>query len=467
MSIKVGRDIFTYGIGELIFKLLPILILPFIVRNLDQAEFGAAELMLTIMNSFIIFLCFGSGSAIHRYYNDPKFSLKERSEIISTSFLFVIFITTLSLAILFLFYDYLILKLNLYTFKDYKLIFALFIIFSIFGQLTLDVIRIRGEPLQYLLVAGLARIGGGLLCLVFVVFLSFGVKGYLSAPIIATASALIVGILLIRSDLSASFKWNSLRKIVSYGWPFALLAPLQWLISGLDRYLIASDAGLATLGSYAMAAKIATMIGLMFASILSAWGPSAARLQAISKSNFLALHKMVFYGCLTAFFATCLLLHWFSNWGIILLFSEIYSESHYYVLPLVIGSSLPMVSATLYTYISLSGKTYTYILINIAGGGLALILNLILINRIGALGGAISSALVGISIFLLNYFAAVKYGFSRFTTYELLSFALGITTVFTLATTSKYEIFLIILNSIVILYFLMRFFSSLKKVREL
>lgn len=466
MKTRLGKDIIIYSGGEFLFKLAPLVSLPFIVRHLGPSDFGAADLLLSIINSFVIFLCFGVGSAIHRYYNHPEIDQTEKSAIISTGFVFALALTSIFFCFYFYFYDRVLESLGLQSLHKLKYIIASFIIFSVFTQLILDVIRIQGKSRNYLITAGIARAGASLLCLLFVVSFSMGLYGYFSAPALAMFLAIIIGIAIIKSEFSSGINTSALVKIVLYSWPFALLAPMQWLISGLDRYLISDTAGLTALGSYAIAAKVATIIGLFFSSVLAAWSPSAIRHQGAPKKTFISLHCMMLYGCVSAFFALCTFLYFFSEWAVIFLFSQTYSESEQYILLLVIGSALPMVSATLYTYISLSGKTYLYLFINLLAGLLALIANIFLIEHFGASGGAMSSATVGFAIFLLNYIAAAKLGFSIPIFYPALMFFLGLSSIIFLSSKPAHDSAALIVTLISFLYFFIKFIIATNAVRN-
>lgn len=466
MTSRVGKDVILYSAGEFLFKLAPLASLPFIVRSLGKNEFGAVDLILSIINTLVIFLCFGVGSAIHRYYNFPGISNTERAEIVATGFSFSLVLTCIFFCFYFYFYDQLIDHLSLQYLPDLRYILAAFLFLSIFGQLILDVIRIQGSVGNYLLTAGIARIGSSLLSLVFVINLGMGLQGYFAAPTLAMLFAVFVSIYLIRKAFILKFKLSTLIKIVRYAWPFALLAPLQWLISGLDRYLIADYSGLEALGDYAIAAKVAAIVGLAFASILAAWSPSAIRQQGASAERFLSLHCMIFYGCISIFFATCFFLYWFADWAIVLLFSKTYSDSGQYILLLVIGGSLPMVSATLYSYISLSGKTYLYLLINVLGGVVALITNMVLIGAIGTIGAAVSSAIVGLTLFILNYVIANRLGFRVPTLYSSLVFFLGLSSVFFLCFSPKNNAIALTAILFSFLFFLKLFISAMGTVRR-
>lgn len=162
------------------------------------------------------------------------------------------------------------------------------------------------------------------------------------------------------------------------------------------------------MGGYALAAKFSFVGVALFSAFLAAWGPAAFRYRNSGEAVFRVVHELV-YACLTfVFFLGLASVAGLGRWFFDVLFPAGYSGSVVYLVLLVYGAVVPLISASQFAYISLSGRTHVFLIITFIGGVGSLFLNYILIGLFGGVGAAIAVALVGVVLFYLNLFFCIK-----------------------------------------------------------
>lgn len=409
--VKAYRDMALYASAELLFKATPVVIVPFLLRAISPSEFGMMELFLTVFAGFLGMLGLGAGSAIHRYYYDEGYVECDRQSIIVSSLFCVLISSVFFSIIFFLVFDGFVAYLDVTVDRETKLCLYAYALFSLYSQVLLDLVRVGRRVASYLLAAGVSKILGPILALLFVVYFSAGPSGYFLALALAAAAGFFAAFYFAFPLLSGGVaRRKNILLVLAYGWPFAMMAPLQWAISGFDRFFLAKEAGLEVMGGYALAAKFSFVGVALFSAFLAAWGPAAFRYRNSGEAVFRVVHELV-YACLTfVFFVGLASVAVLGRWFFDVLFPADYSGSVVYLVLLVYGAVVPLISASLYAYISLSGRTYVFLIITLIGGVGSLVLNYILIDLYGGVGAAAAVALVGGLLFYLNLFFCFKSG---------------------------------------------------------
>lgn len=409
--VKAYREMALYALAELLFKAAPVVIIPFLLKVISPSEFGVIELFLTVFSGVLGVLGLGAGSAIHRYYYDESYVEDDRQSIVASSLFCVVLASFFFSIIFFLMFDDFVAYLGVKVDQDFKLFLYGYALFSLYAQVLLDLVRVGRGAASYLLAAGVSKILGPIFALLLVVYFSTGPASYFLALALAAVAGFLAAFYFSLPLLKGVVvRRKNILLVLIYGWPFAVMAPLQWSIAGFDRFFLAREAGFEIMGGYALAAKFSFVGVALFSAFLAAWGPAAFRYRKSGEAVFRVLHELI-YACLTfVFFVGLASVAVLGEWFFDIMFPADYSGSVAYLLLLVYGAVVPLISASLYAYISIFGRTHVFLIITAVGGGFSLLLNYILIGFYGAIGAAAAVALVGFLLFGLNLFFCFKSG---------------------------------------------------------
>lgn len=124
---------------------------------------------------------------------------------------------------------------------------------------------------------------------------SYGVNGYFWSIIAASLSASLYSFF-----FSGSYKYISihsfdrlyLKELLAYGLPLIPNSLMWWLVNGINRPLMESNLGLASIGLYSVAQKFPSMINLLYSIWGTAWGISV--IEEYKKPGFSSFYdKMI------------------------------------------------------------------------------------------------------------------------------------------------------------------------------
>jgi O-antigen/teichoic acid export membrane protein len=196
-------------------------------------------------------------------------------------------------------------------------------------------------------------------------------------------------LLLQRSALSVKNK----KSVILMGVSSSITAPMYWVISSSDRWVLARDTDTATVGIYSLVSSLVSVALILNNSITLTWFPEASRLYAQSSEE--ALSEM---GSLWGKLVLLLALVWLGicatgGGAIRLLTPTSFHSGAKLVAWLAGGVFFYGVAALANTAFFLRNRMQTVAITWVLGAALSLIANFALIPRFGALGAAISQCL--------------------------------------------------------------------------
>lgn len=380
---KLFSDTVILGIGTFGSKLLVFLLMPLYTAYLSTSQYGTAELITSTANLLIPLACVGITNGIFRFAADRE---ADKQAVFSSS------VALLGLGTgVFLILSPLV---SLIGFLDgYTWLIVCYVVsanlHAVCAQYVRAIDRTRLFAWQGILNTALTIVFNVL----FLVLFDMGVTGYVLS--------VVIGNLITTAFLAASarlwhvFRFKSIQKRMM-GDLLRFSAPLIpttvcWLITDLsDRYMVTYFCGEAVNGVYSAAYKIPTIVNLISAVFMQAWQFSAVA-QSSDEETCKAFYSEVFRGFLSVIMIGAAGLILFSRFLSGLLLNSAYFEAWRFMPTLLVATALEAIVSFLATVYMVRKKSMHSFVTAIIGSVLNVVLNLLLIPRMGALGAAVAT----------------------------------------------------------------------------
>lgn len=401
---KLATNTIIFAIGTFSSKVLSFLLMPFVTRMLATGEYGAADLVQQTANVLIPIVFLQINSACLRFALDKTANKKDVFSvgIRTTAIGFVVFLLFAPIISL--------VNINDFNLGDYIALIYLFVLVSGTRQLCQQFVRGCGYVKVFAADGIIATATTVAFNLLFLGPLKWGVTGYILAIIASDACSIIF--LFVSCKLWKYVKFKGIGKgltseMLKYSIPMMPSIILWWVINVSDRYMItyfiSSDAN----GLYTAASKIPNFI-VMFSSIfIDAWQLSAVdEYDNDNKGKFFTnVFRVYSGGVFAAASALILLCQLFTK----ILVSGDYYSSWEYVPILIISTSLSCFVNFLASVYMASKKTVMGTVTALAGAVTNFVLNIILIQKIGAIGAAVATVCAYIVVFVTRAINTRKY----------------------------------------------------------
>lgn len=363
-------------------KLLVFLMVRFYTEYLSPADYGTADLITQTANLLIPLASLGISDAVFRFAMEQA----EDAACVFTAGLAVVLPGCAAAAVL-------LAAADVPALGDSAALIAVFVTASCLHTLCAQFVRARGEMTLFA-VQGLINtalvIGLNILLLAVC---RLGVTGYVLST--ALADLLCTAYLVLRARL-----WRALtlrrpagliRRMLRYCVPLIPTATFWWITSVSDRYMITAWLGSAANGVYAVAAKLPTVLTVLSSVFMEAWLFSAVT----ERQDGAAAHRQFYASVWRTFFSAMVLsasaVVAFSRPAVRLLAEEEFFGAWRYVPVLCLAMVFAAFStffSSVYVVAKKSGASFWTALL---GAGSNVLLNLLLIPRIGVGGAALAT----------------------------------------------------------------------------
>ena len=379
------------GLGTFGSKLLVFLMVRFYTEYLSPTDYGAADLITQTANLLLPLLSLGVTDAVFRFVMDQA----EDAAGVFTAGFFVVLVGGVLTGVL-------ALAANA-AFDDSAWLIAVFIVASNFHTLASQFVRAKGDMTLFA-VQGLVNtalvIG---LIILFLAVCRFGVTGYALST--ALADCLTTVYLTVRAKLWRFLKKpekGTLSRMLKYCVPLIPTATFWWITSVSDRYMITAWLGSAANGIYAVSAKLPTILTVLSSVFMEAWLFSAVTEQQEGSAAHLQFYALVWKTFVAGMVLSASGVIAFSRLAVRILAEEEFFSAWQFVPVLC----LAMVFASFSTFLSsvyvVSKKSTLSFWTALLGAGSNVLLNLLLIPRVGVLGAAIATLLSYVLVFLVR-----------------------------------------------------------------
>lgn len=380
---KLFSDTVILGLGTFGSKLLVFLLMPLYTAYLSTSQYGTAELITSTANLLIPLACVGITNGIFRFAADRE---ADKQAVFSSSVAllgigtgaFLLLSPLFSLIGFFTGYTWLILcyvvSANLQ---------------AVCAQYVRAIDRTRLFAWQGILNTVLTIVFNVL----FLVLFDMGVTGYVLSVVIG--NLLTTVFLIVYAKLWQVFRLGKIqrelmRSLLRFSAPL-IPTTVCWLITDLsDRYMVTYFCGEAANGIYSAAYKIPTIVNLISAVFMQAWQFSAVA-QSSDEEECKRFYSEVFHGFLSVIMIGAAGLILFSRFLTGLLLNSAYFDAWRFMPTLLVATALEAVVSFLATVYMVRKKSIHSFVTAMIGTLFNVVLNLLLIPRMGALGAAVAT----------------------------------------------------------------------------
>lgn len=396
------KNTFIYAMGNFSSKLLSVILLPFYTYYLSTSDFGYFDLILTASSMLTPIISFQISDGLYRFLLDAK-GEDEKQQVISTAFLIaiknIIFTNIIFIIIL-----------NSITELRYGYLIMLQIDFSILSALWAQTSRGIRDNVGYSVSGVLATTVLLFSNISLIMFTNMRVDALVISTILS--NVVVLGYLEFRLGLRHYIKFHNLNRslrtaLYKYSLPLVPNLLSWWLMSLSDRFIIVHYLGMEANGIYAVANKFPSMLILIYSIFNLAWQDSA--ISEYNSKDRNAFYTRLFNKLLVLQFTTVFMLLSFTKPIMNLLISYTFSDAWFYVPFLYIGALFSNFSSFYGTGYVSSKETNGAFYTSIAGATVNIILNFILIEKMGIQAASVSTMLAFFVMWVARVYQTRKY----------------------------------------------------------
>ncbi|MCR5207043.1 MAG: oligosaccharide flippase family protein [Eubacterium sp.] len=392
---KLATNTLIFAIGTFSSKVLSFLLMPFVTRMLKTGDYGSADLIQQTANVLIPIVFLQINSAALRFALDKD---SDKAGVFSVGIS-----TTAKGFVVFLLFAYPMSKITINDFRlgDYIVLIYAFVLVSGTRQLCQQFVRGCGHVKTFAIDGIVATATTLVFNVLFLGPFHMGITGYVLAIIASDACSIMF--FFITQKLWRYIKFKGVSKslthsMLKYSVPLMPTIILWWIINVSDRYMVTYFIGSSENGLYTAASKIPNFV-IMFSSIfIDAW-----QLSAVDEYNnddtrdFFTNVFRVYSGGIFAIASGLIL---FCQLLTKILVADDYFTSWRYVPVLIIATSMSCLVNFLASVYMAEKKSVMAMATALSGALTNIILNLILIPRMGAVGAAVATVISFVVVFV-------------------------------------------------------------------
>lgn len=397
---KLMNNSLIFAIGNLTSKFIMLLLVPLYANKLTTTEYGISDLIVTTATMLLPIISLSIYDAIFRYVMDGKYSNKQ----ILSSGIMVSIISLLILVVVSVF------SFNILSNIENYIYLTLLLLSMFFEQIVGQYARAINETKVFSFKGVLLSILICIFSVLFLVIFNLGIRGYLLGMIFAhflSGIYVFIRLKLFNSIKIEYFNKSLLKNMIMYSLPLIPNSVLWLGINSSSKYFIGHYLGESYNGVFAVASKIPILITLITNVFMQAWQISAIEeYNSDNKNDFYSKIFNLLFSLLTIF-----------NSIILIFISDIYNIAFpkEYLLGLKVVPLL--LSGTIFSGIaSFLGSNYIaahdtkgVFKTSVYAAIISIILNFILIPRLGLFGAGISSMISFVCLAIVRFWDTRKF----------------------------------------------------------
>lgn len=395
------ENIFVYGLGGIITKMVPFIMLPIVTRLMPNSSYyGLSDLSFSLVNLLAAVAGLGIYNVLFRFYFE-KDNIEYKQKVCSTA-LFIVFLSTCVLIVITFVLKKFLMELFLGS-TDYFMLFLISVATAVLvciNQIVQIPTRAQNKRTVYLFL----NISSSIISYAIAIVLLLNGNYIYAVPLGFLGSYIYVQVCF----QFLNHKWFKFKKVdrsliknfLSVSLPLMINALVYWLFSSCDKIMINQYLNAEETGIYSVGTKVAQISQLIYTAFSGGWlyyafSTMKEQNQVESNSRLFEYLSVVSY----LFSAAAMV-------GSKLIFKVVFTEEYlrgYLVMPyLFMSPLLQMMFETIANQFLVIKKTWPNMIIQISCVILNIVLNSILIPTTGIEGAAIST--------LISYIAMLTVG---------------------------------------------------------
>lgn len=392
-SKKLAFNTIVFLIGNLGAKLIQFLLVPLYTYTLSTSDYGISEILFTSINFLIPIFSVSIADGYLRYGLDKKYNKDD--------------ITNIALKIVFKGSIFSIICIPLFMKNNILSNWIIYFLAILNLRMYRDIFAIRLKIYEYNKLYAIDSIlYTFILCLSSYLLLAvcdMGVAGYLLAYVIANICSIMFIIWLSKFNVRSVWaKTDKIlyKEIIKYSLPMIVNGIAWWVTNASDKFMLEYMMSNAAVGIYSIAAKIPSFITTFTGIFSQAWTVSSVvEYDNEREKNFYSITFRRYYEMLFIWSSFLILI---IKPFLAFYVNDIYFEAWKYAPLLIAGAiSSGVVSFTVGIYSALK-KNINVTITTVIGGIMNLILNFILIKRLGIMGATIATFVAWTIIVILR-----------------------------------------------------------------
>lgn len=421
MSItkKLASDTAAYGVSSILARLINFLFGFLIIKYISQAEFGTFTNFYAYAGFILVLLTHGMETAYFRFINK-----EESKEYAFTT----AFFSVASVVALFVFVGYVFQKPIADYVKEptlYVKFFVWMMAFDTLSAIPFASLRKQGRPIMF----------AALKVLNILLFIAFNIIFFMVLPrlnyqlfftkvsyiFIANILASIITFLcLLNQFRQLKFKLDTAlyKKMLMYAMPIMLVGFAGMINEVLDRIIMTrllpydDVTNKEQLGIYGFNYKFAMLVSMFLQAYRFAAEPLFFKHAEKSDSKQILAITMKYYTiCVCVIFLSIVLFLPFIQYLFVLYSPK--SEAYFVgadIIPILLMANICLgIYFNISTWYKITDKTYVGAIISIIGAMITIIMNVILVPKIGYFGGAWATLACYVSMVIIGYATEQKY----------------------------------------------------------
>lgn len=373
-------------------KILVFLLVPLYTNILSTTDYGNYDLVANTVQLLMPILTINVYEGVMRYVMDES---KPKDQVVTIGFKYVFIGSALfSLAVLinryFCFWE---------MASEYSIYIIMYFTFGLLNQFAIQLAK-GFEQVKSMAIAGvigtLLVVGSNV---IFLLGLNLGLKGFFLAYIIGyiiPASYIFIKLRIHRYFIR-SIDTAIQNEMLSYSAPLILNTLGWWANSASDRYVVTWICGVAINGIYSVSYKIPSILNVIQGIFIQAWQISA--IKEHDSEDVAIFYGKALYTINILMSVTCMVLIAATIPIAKILYAKDFFVAWYYVPFLLLSSVINAASGVLGPILSARKDSKSMGIAALYGAVSNIILNIILVNFIGAQGAAIATAISSFIIY--------------------------------------------------------------------
>lgn len=389
-------------VGKFCTQFISFLLVPIYTNFLSTNDYGYIDLVQTYISLLVPILILRFDSGVFRFLIDERNNENGKKKIISNIIIFLIF--------QFVFFTILYFGFNYFFKIKYFYAILINIIFMGISSILLQIARGIGDNIGY----SIASIISGIVTIISNIIFIIIFRGNASYILISSGLANIVCsiFLFIRNKIYKYIKWsftdkNKFKEIAKYSLPMIPDGLSWWVVNVSDRTIISLLINASANGIYAVSSKFSNILSSLFQVFNMSWQESASlHINDEDRETFFTNTLNSVY---RIFYSICVLIIVLIPVVFKLVIGNEFKEAYLYIPPLIYGNLYNALANVIGGVYIAKKNTKSVAKTTMFAAIINIIINFVMINRIGLFAAAVSTFISYFILTIYRYFDVRKY----------------------------------------------------------